>query len=1161
RWSALQRLGRNKEAEAAMAKALAEGEGETNVYRAASALQWARLNRGDLEGAVDACLEFARRFPASQYLPQLRAQLRQNLAQRATGDALDKLLTRLSGGGTEWDGDSPADVLRAARKLAKEGKFQDAAEALAGALSDLQEKERAADEAVEEAAKEAKRDPGPAVAGEPGGDARGRRADAERGRARLKRIRSTLVLWMARVSAQDATLKEQFLEEVTENLVHEDPVERELTEGILECLRVAGDDEAREAYLARLEKLAKAEPRDPLWPARLAYAYLDAGKLDEAFAALSRLFDAEPDDAGLAMELHAMALRRKDAEAAERFRMSAFDALERTPSLLQQYANQWQQMRPGWALEAWRRLLKNPQHSNNGWAARQAAQLAQRLGLTGDAIDLYFEAMAARNSSYGTRAAREIAALCKEEDILREVEPRLRKALAEGSEGAKREGARAVYLKLLEYHLATQRNRSDEATRALDEALRTPLPAHDHNTGYALVQELISANRRDDAVEYALTGGGDMTPDRRRQLIRNTASRFQHDRTHYKIAVRLYRKLLEEPDTNSRNDRQSLVRALARGGKLAEAEKELALMQPGNQAWALWNACRQVSQAYRDQQKYANAIRIILEGWEKLRHDPNRYGMNALTQLSSTCNRAVTSGGDKLPAELIRKAKQAVLDGTREHFEDESQHHSYYHHGSAAFESLGIKDEIEELVRAAAESDSQARVSKAAQYYVYADRRARAAELYRRALDLGASRQTVLGQLYNIATHSGTLDWGQALDLLEELKGLGSYRGLNYHRERARCLYGLGRTEEARGEIAKALRFAVGAPQYYGNIYYNIQNLAQHAANAKDHDEAIKLHTLAIRALRATGQLRDHQLYSAFHALASAYWNAGRSEEAIDSLLRGMSLLKSSESYYRNFLGELRRFVIKDRNLDETVRRYEEEIQKKGLAEKPHLRVFFGDAYERQKKHREALDQYAVAAELMAKDMDLRRKVVDGYRKLDDLDAAIKACLSWAKLDPQNVDIYKGLGDLYKELGRDRLARAAYSSMAEARPREASGRRAYAKVLLGMKEHAAAARELRKAVRYRPTEFEIAAELAEVYRELDQDDRVRELWAAGERACRQSIEDLADDPLPWLGLGRFLTEQGKRDEARELYREIIARPWPRFRNETVSEAKRRLSKL
>jgi tetratricopeptide (TPR) repeat protein len=1162
RWSALQRLGRNREAEEAMAKALAEEENKTSVYYAASSLQWARLNSGDLEGAVGACLEFAGRFPASQHLPQLRAQLGQQLAQRATGDALEKLLTRLSGGAEAWDGDSPADVLRQARKAAGDGQFYRGDAVIREFLPKLDERQsKLAAEFAELTRAEAALG-APADDPTPEETAERRKATQATAQKRAElltaaRRRAILVMWLARIASQDEELAREFLKDAEERAETEDAVEREWTVGILECLRIAGTDDASEVYLSRLEKLAKAEPRDPLWPARLAYAYLDAGKLDEAFAALSKLFDAEPDDAGLAMELHALALRRKDAEAAERFRERAFAALQRTPNLLQQYASQWQQVRPGWALEAWRRLLKSPQYANNGWAARQAGQLAQQLGLTGDAIDLYFQAIAARNSGYGQSAVQQIAALCKEEEVLREVEPRLRRALAGGAEGAP-----IIYLKLLEYHLAKQRSRSAEATRALDEALGIPLPPHDYSTGYALVQELASADRRDDAVEYALNGGGDLTPERRRQLIRNTASQFQHDRTHYGIAVRLYRKLLEEPDTNSQNDRQSLVQALARGSRLAEAEKELALMQPGNYAWSLWHACRQVSEAYRNRGDHADAVRVLLEGWEKLRHDPNRYGMNALTQISSTCRQASRAGDGALPAELIERARKAVLDGLRESFEDESQQHSHYYHGSEGLVSLGIRDEVEKIVRAAAGSDSPARTVKAAQYYVNANRRSTAANLYRRALELGANRQNVLNQLYSLAaSYDDTRDWGEALEVLEELKNLGSRQGLGYHQERARCLYGLGRKGDARKETAKALRLALGAPQYYGNVYYNIRNLAQYAANAKDYDEAIKLYGLAIRALRATGRLGDHQLYHAFQALAGAYWNAGRSEEAIDTLLRGMSLLKSSESYYRNFLGELRRFVIKDRNLDETVRRYEAEIAEKGLAEKPHLRVFFGDAYERQRKHREALDQYAVAAELMTKDMDLRRKVVDGYRKLGDLDAAVKAYLSWAKLDPQNVDIYKGLGDLYKETGRDRLARAAYSSMAEARPREASGRRAYAKVLLGMKEHAGAARELRKAVRYRPTEFEIAAELAKVYRELDHDDRVGELWAAGERACRQSMEDLPDDPLPWLGLGRFLTEQGKRDEARELYREIIARPWPRFRNETVSEARKRLSKL
>ena len=38
------------------------------------------------------------------------------------------------------------------------------------------------------------------------------------------------------------------------------------------------------------------------------------------------------------------------------------------------------------------------------------------------------------------------------------------------------------------------------------------------------------------------------------------------------------------------------------------------------------------------------------------------------------------------------------------------------------------------------------------------------------------------------------------------------------------------------------------------------------------------------------------------------------------------------------------------------------------------------------------------------------------------------------------------------------------------------------------------------------------------------------LWKAGERACRRAVEDLPDDPAPWLNLGLFRTEQGRSDD-------------------------------
>jgi hypothetical protein len=55
------------------------------------------------------------------------------------------------------------------------------------------------------------------------------------------------------------------------------------------------------------------------------------------------------------------------------------------------------------------------------------------------------------------------------------------------------------------------------------------------------------------------------------------------------------------------------------------------------------------------------------------------------------------------------------------------------------------------------------------------------------------------------------------------------------------------------------------------------------------------------------------------------------------------------------------------------------------------------------------------------------------------------------------------------------------------------------------------------------------------------------------------MEDFADDPMPWLSLGKFLSAQGRKDDAKDVYRKILGRSWPRFQGETHTEARNLLN--
>jgi tetratricopeptide (TPR) repeat protein len=272
-----------------------------------------------------------------------------------------------------------------------------------------------------------------------------------------------------------------------------------------------------------------------------------------------------------------------------------------------------------------------------------------------------------------------------------------------------------------------------------------------------------------------------------------------------------------------------------------------------------------------------------------------------------------------------------------------------------------------------------------------------------------------------------------------------------------------------------------------------------------------------------------------------------------------MSIVPRNDSSYKQLLDSAIKNVLQSRTLEQTVKEYLTQVKEPGGGEKPHLRIAFAEAFKQAGNIRQMLEHLRVAADLLPRDLDLRRQVIDGYRELGDMNSALAAYQDWARLDPQNIEIYRGMGDLYDRMGRRPDALLAWATMAEVRPREAEGYRAYGQKLLAVNQPDRAAVALRQAVKYRPTEFNIASELASAYTALKQQDKIPPLWTDGEAACRKAIEDLADDPAPWLNLGSFLAAQGRKSDARNIYVQILQRTWPRFQNETYIDAKKRLA--
>jgi tetratricopeptide (TPR) repeat protein len=515
----------------------------------------------------------------------------------------------------------------------------------------------------------------------------------------------------------------------------------------------------------------------------------------------------------------------------------------------------------------------------------------------------------------------------------------------------------------------------------------------------------------------------------------------------------------------------------------------------------------------------------------------------------------------------LASARRAFTEGVLypPHFSHYAHHFSNW--SASALKNLDLEDELRKLAEEAAASENPHRVTAAAGFYGGRGDTEKAIRLYQKAYEMpGSDRRNLAYYLYQHYYQRKTkTDLEKALEMLETMRKTGNPNFSGYHQEwnylqsKVSLLYQLDKKDEARALV----RECFGKTAFSRQGYWSYSQLATHAQNAKDWALAAEVYEQMIRIMRRQpGVSQDWSTLSNFYlSCANAYAEAGEAQKAVDSLLRGLSLIPREQSqWYQQIVQETLRRSLKGKSLDAVVAEHEKQVAATG-AEKPHLRLVFAEAYRQAGKTREMLRQQRIAANLMLKDVPLRRQIVDAYLGLGEKESAIEALLEWARFDAQNLEIYQRLGDLYQQMGKAEQAILAWATMAEVRPREAEGYRAYAKKLCDIKLLDEAAVAFRKAVKYRPTEFAIAEELSQVYSGLNQQDRIPALWTDGESACRKAIEDFKDDPTPWLSLGRFLVKQNRRQEARKLYEEICRRHWPRFHSETVNEASQQLHKL
>lgn len=998
-----------------------------------------------------------------------------------------------------------------------------------------------------------------------------------------------------KLAATDQKLAAMFLKECEVKAGNEDPRTREWTQAKLLCLALS---DKQETYHETLEGLYKAEPQDPVWPRLLLNARFAAGDADGGTELLDKFCKQDPYDVRLAYTWHGLKKLTGTEEEIAAARDQYFRALAIMPNVLQQLANRWQnQKKIDLAVSAWLAMQRSPAYANNGWPMYQAASVLQGTEDKERTVSLYFDIFRNKNyaSTYGQGSLSQLRSMMNDEAALLHIEKRVPE-LTEAKEiwirncGAILAAHIAQLRKQdLKPHLENLYKISEKDLQNVTASLMDffveakafdrmyeyvvfqmeILPGHQKQIVIqAAVSRLIPNSRTDQKVRQivekliTLTRSDELqvTVDERFNMLRNIASSLSSYNETRPLATQIYRELIEQQSPNASNILYQLVQWLVNDNQVVVAQKLLEENHSYHADWNLWYAHDLVIQHVGHTQKnYVLAARIAYEAWKKWDRQLQNYGQNVFNRFTEMSWLAMRNRG--LPTDLKDALQEEILRLGEGHFQEGNS--NTYNQGNLwnCVEQLGMAGSVTKMAEAAVASDHPLRVFNGAQFASYASNYRQdlfdlADRGYRKLLGMNIAdnqKQQAYSQLYALYTNNHFKRWESALEVLEPWKAAGNLQEETFLYNRGFCLYKLRRNKEGRVAVLELLKHP-----NYRRYYWNAETVASWCREAEDYITEVECLEHGMRWMRYLGQLQPSYVSQFYTAMGNAYRNMGETEKSYEAFLRGMSLLNRNRNdwYYRNLTDNLIKVLKEDAKgggLDDMVAYYEKNMLKGG--EMPHMRITFGDAYEKAGKNLQSLQQYSIAADLMPKDTTLREKVINGFIKEGRQDLAESEYLSWIKLDPQNVQIYKQLGQLYEKTDRYRLAMDAFTSMPEARPREAEGHQEFAKILISKNRHQEAVAPYEKAVNYRPTLFSIADEYAKLQAGLGADGKkLHQIFATGEEACRRAIEVLEDDPLPWLNLARFLKAQERKGEARTLLDEILKRRWPRFARETRDEA-------
>lgn len=229
----------------------------------------------------------------------------------------------------------------------------------------------------------------------------------------------------------------------------------------------------------------------------------------------------------------------------------------------------------------------------------------------------------------------------------------------------------------------------------------------------------------------------------------------------------------------------------------------------------------------------------------------------------------------------------------------------------------------------------------------------------------------------------------------------------------------LGNRYLAEGKLSQAKEIFNQAIIKWQNVPHAFVGLAKISIASNELDSA---HADLMKAVTMAPNFRDaHVLLADVYRRKGEKADAEKEVQLIEKLPPKLDLKdpfftqlqnEGVSSFWYQVRGEN---YLKSGQLDKAVSEYKKVIEMK---KEPSFHISLGNVYEKQNKHRLAIDQYQLALEIDPQSTGAMNNLGVVYFKMDKIDTAFSFVRRSLEINPELKDAYLNLGTFYKQLNQ-----------------------------------------------------------------------------------------------------------------------------------------------